>query len=451
LRPEIVERRDDKPAARWLRGDDGSGRRVTILGCGALGAPIAEQCLRAGIANLTLIDWGRVNPGVLVRQVYEDADVGQPKATALATRLGRIRPEADIDPHVGDALTTVLSDHEPPATDLLIDATASQTVAARIEQCRWMSRAPWPPVLTVAIGHLAERGVATLALPLATGANTDMMRKLALASRTAPHLADVADDFFPDPPRTTTFQPEPGCSEPTFRGSATEAQALASQLLAGALADLQASQPDGQTTTAGRTTPAGEHEGPHMSARIARLPYADNSDGPDWVTWVNDHAILDPGSGYQIRFSPVALDAMQDEAYGVRLTFGPHVETGGILLGQIDDASQAIWVTSAIGPPPDSQRASSHIKLGIAGTAEFLAAVERRSGGRSRFIGMWHTHPRAEPFESEVDRQAMADLLADADHPVHRVLLVVLGGSAEHWDAWLEGQAYPAIYTRLCH
>lgn len=451
LRPEIVERRDDKPAARWLRGDDGSGRRVTVLGCGALGAPIAEQCLRAGIAKLTLIDFGLVNPGVLVRQVYEDADVGQPKATALATRLGRVRPDADIDPRVGNALTTVLSDYEPPDTDLLIDATASQTVAARIEQCRWMSQAPWPPVLTVAIGHLAERGVGTLALPHATGANTDMMRKLALATRTTPDLADVADDFFPDPPRTTTFQPEPGCSEPTFRGSATEAQALASQLLAGALADLQASQPDRQTATAGLTTPASEHEGPPMSARIARLPYTDNSDGPDWVTWVNDHAILDSGSGYQIRFSLAALDAMQDEAYGVRLTFGPHVETGGILLGQIDDASQVIWVTSAIGPPPDSQRASSHIKLGIAGTAEFLAAIERHSGGRSHFIGMWHTHPRAEPFESDVDRQAMADLLADADHPAHRVLLVVLGGSAEQWDAWLEGQADPAIYTRLCH
>jgi len=187
-----------------------------------------------------------------------------------------------------------------------------------------------------------------------------------------------------------------------------------------------------------------------MSARIARLPYADNSDGPDRVTWVNDHTILDPGSGYQVRFSPAALDAIQDEAYGVTLTFGPNIETGGILLGQIDDASQVIWVTSAIGPPPDSQRASSYIKLGIAGTAELLAAIERRSGGRSRFIGMWHTHPRSQPVESEIDSQAMAGLLADADHPVHRALLVVLGGSAEQWDAWLEGQADPAIYTRLC-
>jgi hypothetical protein len=451
LRPEIVARRDDKPAARWLRGNDGSGRRVTVLGCGALGAPIAEQCLRAGIAKLTLIDYARVNPGVLVRQVYEDADVGQPKATALAARLRRVRPEADIDPRIDNALTAVLSDYEPPDTDLLIDATASQTVAARIEQCRWMSQAPWPPVLTVAIGHLAERGIATLALSHATGANTDMMRKLALATRTAPHLADVADDFFPNPPRTTTFQPEPGCSEPTFRGSATEVQALASQLLAGALEDLQATQPDRQTiTAAGLTTPAGEHDGPPMSARIARLPYAANSNGPDWVTWMNDHAIPDPGSGYQIRFSPAALDAMQDEAYGVGLAFGPLVETGGILLGQIDDASQVIWVTSAIGPPPDSQRASSYIKLGTAGTAEFLAAIERRSGGRSRFVGMWHTHPRAAPVESEIDRQAMAGLLADPDHPVHRALLVVLGGSAGQWDAWLEGQADPAIYTRLC-
>jgi integrative and conjugative element protein (TIGR02256 family) len=449
LRPEIVERRDNKSAPRWLRGDDGSGRRVTVLGCGALGAPIAEQCLRAGVGKLTLVDNGRVSPGVLVRQPYEDADVGQPKATALAARLRRIRPGADIDAQVSDALIAILgNDSEPPDTDLLIDATASQTVAAKIEQRRWMSREPWPPVLTVAIGHLAERGIATLALPDATGASTDMLRKLALAARTAPHLADVADDFFPDPPRATSFQPEPGCSEPTFRGSATEVNALASQLLAGALAGLQASGPDGLATGSGQA--AGEPAVPPMSARIARLPYAGSGNGSDQVTWVNDHAILDPGSGYQIRFSPPALDAMQDDAYGVRQALGPGIETGGILLGQMDDASQVIWVTSAIGPPPDSQRASSHIRLGTEGTAEFLAAVERSSGGRSHFIGMWHTHPGAEPSESETDRQAMAGLLADTGHPVHRALLVVLGGPAGQWDAWLEGQADPAIYTRLC-
>ena len=201
----------------------------------------------------------------------------------------------------------------------------------------------------MAIGHRAERGIATLALCDASGAGADLLRKLALYARSEPHLADVADDLFPDPPRADTFQPEPGCSEPTFRGSAAEVQGLAAQLLSGALADLQASdvsqQADGMPGVA--TEPSTS-----MSARIARLPYPSGPPTGEYITWAKDHTQLDVESGYEVRFTPSALDNMQDEAYGTSKTCGADVETGGILLGLVDDPSRVIWVTSATGPTP---------------------------------------------------------------------------------------------------
>ena len=69
----------------WL-----AGKRVLVLGCGALGASAAEACARAGVAALHLVDNGLVTPGILVRQPYGDADVGQPKARSLAARLATI-------------------------------------------------------------------------------------------------------------------------------------------------------------------------------------------------------------------------------------------------------------------------------------------------------------------------------------------------------------------------
>jgi hypothetical protein len=42
-RPELVTRRDQASPAAWLQN-----RRVLILGAGALGAPIAADCVRAG-------------------------------------------------------------------------------------------------------------------------------------------------------------------------------------------------------------------------------------------------------------------------------------------------------------------------------------------------------------------------------------------------------------------
>jgi len=447
-RPELIERRDEERPAQWLRGRAGHpARRVMVLGCGALGAPIAEQCLRGGAGEIILVDNGYVNPGILVRQPYEYGEIGQPKAKVLARRLGYIGSTARIQPIARDALS-VLDISRPPDVDLVIDATANKAVAAKIERFRWARKTDWPPVLTVAIGHCAERGIVTLALRDASGAGADLLRKLALHARSSSYLADVANDFFPDPPRADTFQPELGCSEPTFRGSAAEVQSLASQLLSGALVDLLASDISEQ---AGNAPGEAQESTGSMSARIARLPYASGPFTGENVTWSNDHTQVDGESGYEVRFAPSALDSMQDEAFGTSKTLGPDVETGGILLGLADDPSRVIWVTSATGPTPGSQQSHSYVKIASEGARELIAAVEDNSSGRIRFIGMWHSHPHSRPQQSPIDERAMHELLTSTSHPLHRTLLVIVGGEGDKWDSWLEGKGMPAIYTRFAH
>ena len=56
-RPEVTLRRDSGSSAAWL-----AGKRVLVLGCGALGAPAAEICVRAGAAEVTVADNGIVRP-----------------------------------------------------------------------------------------------------------------------------------------------------------------------------------------------------------------------------------------------------------------------------------------------------------------------------------------------------------------------------------------------------
>ena len=70
-RPEVTRRRDEDTASSWL-----AGMRVLVLGSGALGAPVSEYCVRAGVKELTVADFSVVNPGILVRQPYLDADIG---------------------------------------------------------------------------------------------------------------------------------------------------------------------------------------------------------------------------------------------------------------------------------------------------------------------------------------------------------------------------------------
>src|SRR5262249_2281868 len=97
-------------AVSWLRA-----KRVLILGCGALGAPAAEHCVRAGVTSLTVLDEGIVTPGILVRQPYRYHDIGRAKAQAVAQRTNTIPPEPGATPAPCRA-SLMRSSTRPPST-----------------------------------------------------------------------------------------------------------------------------------------------------------------------------------------------------------------------------------------------------------------------------------------------------------------------------------------------
>lgn len=453
-RPEVIERRDGRSPATWLQG-----KRVLLLGCGALGAPIAEQCIRAGVAELVLVDSGAVNPGVLVRQPYGDADVGRSKAKALQERLVGIELGVEVRSLDRNALVHDLGDDQGPPTGyhLVVDATANAAVAARLEHRRASARGDWPAVASFVIGHEAQRGVATLSFAGASGGGADILRRLGLEGRldAATGLGDVVRDLFPDPPRNDLFQPEPGCSEATFEGSAAEVTALASHLFTGVLARLKGGPEKGR--------PAGP-----MSAYVVRLGCDLDSEplAPARLAWPDDHVVLDRAFGYEVRIDARALADMRRECrqvaaederrHGAGEGDRPY-ETGGMLLGQIDDACKVVWVSVAPPPPPDSQRYPDEFVHGVDGVEELIDRYEEASARTVGFVGMWHTHPGGLAAPSPKDLGGMAKLLKPAGRAPRRAVLMILGGcvgqwspdSRRRWSAWLGGSEAPAVYAEL--
>jgi hypothetical protein len=176
-----------------------------------------------------------VTPGILVRQPYDHAEVGQPKAPSLAARLAEIGAGSAVEGRHGNALDALLQpDRDMSRFDLVIDATAG--VRSTIEGKRRADGRPWPPLVTMIIGRDATRGLVTVSMPASTGAGGSALRQVALHALASPgEWADVADDFFPATPRTEMFFPEPGCSAPTFTGGYGQTTALAGLLLNEAL------------------------------------------------------------------------------------------------------------------------------------------------------------------------------------------------------------------------
>ncbi|MFI5893777.1 ThiF family adenylyltransferase [Actinoplanes sp. NPDC051513] len=435
-RPEVTRRRDQDTPSRWL-----AGRRLLVLGSGALGAPVSELCVRAGVKELTVADSAVVKPGILVRQPYTDADIGRGKARALASRLSAIRDDLDVEPSHGNVRTKFFApDQDLSAYDLIIDATADASVRSAIELAR-KHAAVRPPLVTMVIGHNAERGLVTTNLPAATGAAADTFRKVSLlaASKTA-EWVDVGDDLFPATPRTKLFFPEPGCSSPTFVGSAAQSTALAGMMLHEALMVLHAADQGRRDTESGEQV---------SFASAVRMGAAATM-GTSRVSWPADVVGTDESGEYEVRVSGTALaEARAEVRRGDRIR-APEIETGGMLLGAFDDATGIVYVDKVTGPPPDSYLSATYFHHGVEGTQERVSAEVRLTASTCGFVGFWHTHPFGYAHPSPTDEQGMASIVAP-DGTTRRALMMILGGDEANWRGWRNGDvgARPDIYLKV--
>ena len=71
-----------------------SAATVAICGLGGLGSNIAVALARAGVGNLILIDFDKVDISNLHRQQYKASQVGKYKAEALVEKPSVTRPRS---------------------------------------------------------------------------------------------------------------------------------------------------------------------------------------------------------------------------------------------------------------------------------------------------------------------------------------------------------------------
>lgn len=237
-RPEVTFRRDKGTSANWF-----IGKSIALLGCGAIGSHIGEYVVRAGATKVQLVDNSTVNPGILVRQQFENWQVGYTKQSALKLELAAINPKADIDHLYADLKEGWPSSLTVGEFDLIIDATASRRVAAAL-QLAFETVENIPPILRSTISGHASHGIATLKMKNSQFGPADIIRQTKLVASSKEELYTFSKAFWPKEQLQPGFQPEPGCSEPTFVGSAADVAFFASSFFCFA-ADAITSVPNG--------------------------------------------------------------------------------------------------------------------------------------------------------------------------------------------------------------
>lgn len=113
-------------------------KKILVIGCGTLGAAVAENLLRMGVTRIGLMDCDFLQHGNLSRHVLTMKDVGHQKATALAARLNSAMPDARVE---------AMTDQFPPTKDdmldclrgydVIVDCTAENAVLRAMGQFQW--------------------------------------------------------------------------------------------------------------------------------------------------------------------------------------------------------------------------------------------------------------------------------------------------------------------------
>jgi molybdopterin/thiamine biosynthesis adenylyltransferase len=148
--PVVVDRVD----ADWALARDHAlpalhgrrGKRVLVLGCGSLGAPVAELLARAGVGELHLLDKELFEPENCARHLLGARDIGLSKVRQMAERLRHQVPGANIKHFHAPAAEWVRKECKPGTYDLVVDCTGESAVRVMLAHYREISLGKIPLV-----------------------------------------------------------------------------------------------------------------------------------------------------------------------------------------------------------------------------------------------------------------------------------------------------------------
>jgi adenylyltransferase/sulfurtransferase len=123
---------------------------VAVVGCGALGTVVANNLARAGVGKINIIDRDFVELNNLQRQMlFDENDVGEPKALAAAKKASAINSEIEVVPLIKDLNHTNVEELLS-GVDVVLDGTDNIQTRMLVNDVCVKNRVPW--VYTGAIG-----------------------------------------------------------------------------------------------------------------------------------------------------------------------------------------------------------------------------------------------------------------------------------------------------------
>lgn len=362
---------------------------VLLIGAGALGSTVAENMVRSGCQNLTVVDGESIEIGNMARHTLTLDNLGEDKASALAKRLRKISPHVDAmsideDFPPNDWVDTIES------ADIIIDCTASRTVRRALSEHQWEN-----PVLfcSASMGRRGNRLFNFIAFShrFPYEDYQEVMKIWRLKEQIE---WDDENDAVPE---------RVGCWHPAsvIRMDRVMTWAgMISRLLSESL-----------------ETGRGGYE--------FTVSETNDEDSPPQVTEADrpfqDVKVFEAeNSSAQVYLPQECYNSIKE-----RSRHSYPCETGGIVAGT-DLGDSTALVVNARDPPRDSIEEPTRFLRGTEEVNEWLKHARDSMG--IHYLGEWHYHPSGAPELSGDDIESMKEITFNEDYGCKNPLLFVLGG-----------------------
>lgn len=390
---------------RWLESDnwaqdqllrrgrlDGRLREsnIMLIGAGALGSTVAENLLRDGCTNLTIVDGEKFEIGNLARHTLSLDALNQYKATAVANRLRDLSPHATIH-DVNSRYPLSESDQEAlPDPDIVLDCTGNDQVSYALDQEQWSSA---KLVVSTALGPQGTR--------LYTYSTfTQSFNSDDFEAQIDPWTLQDLSEHHPDddlvPERVGCWHPASVITMNTIATWGGIVPKLIEESTSLAKGDssftvMEASRNQGSISVTRRDEPF-----------------------PDSLQWKSE-------GGQILELPRVCLNEMVEY-----LQRDSPDETGGILTGRYTGESIG-QIVRASDPPPDSIQTPTTFLRGTEKVDEALKESRERYG--LYYLGEWHTHPNTAPQLSQEDKREMQSIADNESYECPHPFLIIIGGN----------------------
>ena len=370
--------------------------KLLFLGCGAIGSKIIFHLARNGYCEMTLVDYDTVSPHNLVRHALMNKCIGKNKAEAIKDIILEMY-EADRDIKINvikeSALNIFLGNKYNIINEhnWLLDTTASIMVFNMLRD------AVLPKTISCCRCEIADEG------------------RLGIMSREGykrnPRLDDlqvaIFDMAISKKEISSWLQSNRKKSEEEFGSNLSEIDigiscSSETMKLSDDIVSLHAA---------------------YFSTYFKRIAKVENKNGHIQISSYSESGFgLSPesilGSAQQFEVKPVTIvQSENDCSWQVRMKekvdkdlhneFNQAIpnETGGLLIGKINQKAKIIYITDFLRAPPDSISSPCAFKMGIDDIPEEINRIYETTGGMLGYVGQWHTHPNGDIRLSSVDER----------------------------------------------